>query len=257
MLGGSWFKRSKTSATKRESYRFMNKTVLVSFYAFFCILFLLAALFSSLYLRQYNLIPIKHVIVMDQSHHVDLASLKSTTLPLLAKGFFRLNLSELESRLLTLNWVHQAVVSRRWPNTIVIQLTEYQPIGRWNNQALITNEGDVFLPNPGELILFKRLPNFDGDNTQIINVLYHYKTMQSILKPLGLGIVEVDLSQRLSWTVVLNNQAVIKLGEKQALNRLKRFTDVYAQVFNHDSLHQGDYIDMRYDHGMAVHIAHT
>jgi cell division protein FtsQ len=74
--------------------------------------------------------------------------------------------------------------------------------------------------------------------------------MQSLLETSNLFIVEMFLSERFAWNVELNNGIKLNLGRTQFIDRLQRFVDLLPLISQQDR--QVDYVDLRYDTGLAV-----
>lgn len=74
-------------------------------------------------------------------------------------SMFLLDIAELRTRLLSLPWVADASIRRQWPDTLVIQITERQPIAIWQvgGRYLLTDGSDTPLP-PAPLADFAGLP---------------------------------------------------------------------------------------------------
>lgn len=254
MVGGIRFKSLKMFVSGQEQLPIKIKfkrliLVLLSLLGFF-----LCSLGYLFFEQLPFLFPIHHVIIIDPPHQVNQETVRRSVLPLMTKGFFGVNIEQIQSRLNALNWVQETAVSRRWPDTLIIKLSEYRPVARWHEQALVTAGGVIFLPNPSQWAQYQSLPDVEVEPARVTDALTALFLMQTVLKPIHLSIEELTLTPRLSWSLMLNNQAIIKLGEQRPTERLKRFVSVYSDVFPNDRpLVAGDYVDLRYDHGMAVY----
>ncbi|MFN7098377.1 MAG: cell division protein FtsQ/DivIB, partial [Gammaproteobacteria bacterium] len=164
---------------------------------------------------------------------------------------FRFSVKNLQMRLSNIPWVEQATVTRNWPGQLVIEFTEYHPVAVWNNSALITADGAVFLPG-NYAKMPTGLPMLKGPNAEASSILANYEIMQRMLNPLHLQIKEIDVSNRLAWNLLLDDGMLINLGEQHPIERLQTFVAAYPQVFTKTGP-AADYVDMRYDHGMSVH----
>jgi cell division protein FtsQ len=251
MFGIFAAKRSRISATKVEHQPLSQKIWRIIKYYLFLPVFLLAILYAWQYLQHHQLFPVENVTVIDTAAHVDPKTVKAIALPDVESGFFRFSVESLQEQLTNIPWVQQASVTREWPNKLVIEFTEYKPVARWDNTALIAANGTVF--SPGSYAKMPtNLPVLNGPNAEASNVLAHYEIMQHMLAPLHLQIKEIDVSNRLAWNLLLSNGMRINLGEQHPIDRLQAFIAVYPQIFAQSS-EIADYVDMRYDHGMAVH----
>ncbi|MGB0989179.1 MAG: cell division protein FtsQ/DivIB, partial [Pseudoalteromonas spongiae] len=68
-----------------------------------------------------------------------------------------------------------------------------------------------------------------------------------------LAIDELVLSERFSWQLTLNDGVTLNLGREERVQRIQRFMDVYPLIKkNKKADQQVDYVDLRYDTGLAV-----
>lgn len=217
----------------------------------------LAALFAIIimfYLHVTVLFPITAVRVYDPGLHIDQQSIVSTVNPLVDNGFFGTNLGHIKTALQALPWVAMVDVSRQWPGRIVIHLYERVPLARWNLNDLVTADGIIFTPATTDSI--PDLPHLYGPPTEVLRMTQAYLRFVTELAPLPLTITAVRLSERLSWDLRLSNGMILKLGRTQMHERLVRFVKVYPQVFANNN-NKAVYVDLRYNHGMAVRWAST
>ncbi|MGV8991496.1 MAG: cell division protein FtsQ/DivIB [Thiobacillus sp.] len=140
--------------------------------------------------------------------------------------FFTVDLERVRSSLEKLPWVREARVERRWPDTLVVTLVEHVPLARWNDNALVSEAGDVFVA-----ALNQPLPRLSGPAESSAEVVTAFHSYQAALARLGMTIDELRLSPRRAWRIRLNNGMQIALGREQAKVRLARFVAFYPRVF--------------------------
>ncbi len=140
--------------------------------------------------------------------------------------FFTVDLERVRGSLEKLPWVSEARVERRWPDTLVVSLVEHVPMARWNDSALVSRTGDVFVA-----ALNQTLPRLFGPEDSSAEVVDAFRRHQAALAPLGMTISELRLSPRRAWRITLNNGMQIALGRVQADERLARFVALYPRLF--------------------------
>jgi cell division protein FtsQ len=140
--------------------------------------------------------------------------------------FFTVDLEDVRNSLEKLPWVREARVERRWPDTLVVSLTEHVPLARWNDNALINEAGEVFVAAADT-----RLPRLSGPEDSSAEVVAACRRHQAALAPLGMTIDELRLSPRRAWRLRLANGMQLALGREQADARLARFIAVYPRLF--------------------------
>lgn len=170
--------------------------------------------------------------------------------------FFTVDLEHVRASLEKLPWVREARVERRWPDTLVVSLTEHVPLARWNDDALVSQAGEVFVAAASD-----RLPRLFGPEDSSAEVVAAYRRHQAALAPLRLGISELRLSPRRAWRIRLDNGVQLALGREQTEARLARFVALYPRLFGAPPAAAGQtvaaapapaVIDLRYPDGFAV-----
>ena len=170
--------------------------------------------------------------------------------------FFTVDLERVRNSLEKLPWVREARVERRWPDTLVVSLTEHAPLARWNDNALVNEAGDVFVA-----AVSQRLPRLSGPEDSSAEVVAAYRRYQAALAPLGMTIAELRLSPRRAWRIRLDNGMTLALGREQTDARLARFVAMYPRLFVAQAASQPDpvattpvapvMVDLRYTDGFA------
>ncbi|MFO7541917.1 MAG: cell division protein FtsQ/DivIB [Thiobacillus sp.] len=140
--------------------------------------------------------------------------------------FFTVDLESVRNSLEKLPWVREARVERRWPDTLVVSITEHVPLARWNDNALVNETGEVFVAAAGE-----SLPRLSGPEGSSAEVVTAYRKHQAALAPLGMSISELRLSPRRAWRMRLDNGMQLALGREQPAERLARFVGLYPRLF--------------------------
>jgi len=139
--------------------------------------------------------------------------------------FFTVDLDNVRESLEKLPWVREARVERRWPDTLVVSLTEQVPLARWNDNALVNAEGGVFVAAAdGEL------PRLSGPEDSSAEVVAAYRRYQAALATLDMRIAELRLSPRRAWSIRLDNGMQLVLGRQQTDVRLARFVSFYPRL---------------------------
>jgi len=160
--------------------------------------------------------------------------------------FFTVDLERVREALEKLPWVREAKVARHWPDTLVVSLTEHKPLARWNQDALVNDQGEVFAAASNN-----DLPRFSGPEDSSAEVMRAWRQYQTLLAPLGHSIRELHLSSRRAWRLRLDNGMQIVLGRDEPALRLARFTALYPRLFAAPATAPA-YVDLRYVDGFAI-----
>jgi len=163
-------------------------------------------------------------------------------------NIFQIPIDERRRKLLAVDWVERASVSRIWPNRLMVRIWERQPIafvnlangtgGRGSRLALIDAYG-VILDRPQRLDFSS--PILSGvhesqSERERQEHIRHYTRLMNELGPLGKRLSEVDVSKPESITVEIEidgRPIELLLGDRNFARRLQDFLAHYAEIRKH------------------------
>ncbi|NQZ86774.1 MAG: FtsQ-type POTRA domain-containing protein [Colwellia sp.] len=166
-------------------------------------------------------------------------------------NFFNVDVNEVQEKVAELPWVYSVSVRKKWPNELKIYVVDQTPIAIWNGDFLINQYGKAFQADTTRLQ--SALPAFYGPEGSEDIALENFVNLSKLLKFSELSIDELLLTERHSWQLTLNNGVMLNLGRENKIERVQRFMDVYPQIIKTKKENQQvDYVDLRYDTGLAV-----
>ena len=174
-------------------------------------------------------------------------------------NFFQVDVNEIQASVLSLPWVYSVAVRKQWPNELKIYVVDQRPVALWNGDFLINQQGQVFQADKDRLKHY--LPSFFGPEGSELLALENYLNISELLEFKSLAIDELVLSERFSWLLTLDDGVTLNLGREERVERIQRFMDIYpiikaqlkAKKITEKQQNQAvDYIDLRYDTGLAV-----
>lgn len=191
----------------------------------------------------------------------NLATVRANVLPRLAGGFFMLDLGQARAVFETVPWVRRAVVRRVWPNELRVTLEEHRPAAYWRHEdredQLVNTQGEVFDANLGD-VEDEPLPTLSApahatpeQAKLMLSMLYK---LQPVMADMNTEIETLRLTDRGSWTVALDNDAIVELGRgdtDELVARAARFVRTLPQVRRQYTAPLS-YADLRYPQGYAV-----
>ncbi|ADZ91751.1 cell division protein FtsQ/DivIB [Marinomonas mediterranea] len=167
---------------------------------------------------------------------------------LLGESLLTLSLSQAETVAVSPEWVASARIRKVWPDKIVVEVKEHQPIAYWNSRQIVTSNGEVISPRHGETL---PLANLKGPDSSSQVVLDQFGLMSQMLSNSSLRIKELVLEKRGAWNIKFQNDVYVKLGRDKVLERLQRFIAVYKSDLS-GKIENVLSVDARYPHGVAV-----
>jgi cell division protein FtsQ len=183
-------------------------------------------------------------------------TLRAGVLGKIKGNFFTTNLEQVRTAFESVPWVRRATVRREWPDQLIVQVEEHEPLGTWGEDGrLLSVKGDVFTANLAEAEEDHPLPEFEGPEGSEKEVLARFAELRSWFAPVRLTPEALSLSSRYAWTVKLDNGMKVALGREQdhttLRTRVQRLVGIYPQLA---SRMQGgiDLVDMRYPNGLAL-----
>lgn len=174
---------------------------------------------------------------------------RSAAAPLLADGFFAVEPGRVKHSVEQVPWVHTAEVSKRWPDTVVIEVAEHRPLGRWGEDRLVSEAGQLFQVDGA--VAIGGLPVFEGPDESSAKVVDFYRALQARFAGTGLEVRRLSRSPRGAWRAVLNDDIDLLLGSEAPLPRVDRLVVALNEIGG-DPGSTLARIDLRYGHGFAV-----
>ncbi|UUZ50491.1 cell division protein FtsQ/DivIB [Massilia sp. B-10] len=188
--------------------------------------------------------------------HVNKLTLRAGVVGRIKGNFFTTNLEQVRTAFESVPWVRRATVRREWPDQLIVEVEEHEPLGTWGEDGrLLSVKGDVFTANMAEADDEHALPELGGPEGSEKEVLARFGQLRAWFAPLRLAPEKLSLSSRYAWTVKLDNGMSVALGREADKTTLKtrvdRLVNIYPQLARliPDGIQT---VDMRYPNGLAL-----
>ncbi|MDH3342135.1 MAG: cell division protein FtsQ/DivIB, partial [Gammaproteobacteria bacterium] len=192
--------------------------------------------------------PIKKVEIEGELENISRDIFREKVIAVIDGGYFSLDLDLMRSNLMTMPWVDDVSVRRQWPSSLYIRVTEKQPVAYWNDDAMISDRGDVFKP---EVIAQQHdLPRLSGPDGLHKKMWRFLVAINKDFSSMGFEVLNLSLDDRRAWSFNFSSEKIIdeievKLGRDHAEERLARFVRVFSNRDKFD-LKNTAVIDLRY-----------
>ncbi len=202
-----------------------------------------------LILRQGKVLPILHVTVEGEFKHVEKAHLVEVVKPFTRGSFLSIDVDKISEAGESLAWIKQVQVRRVWPDSLHLTVEEQTPVARWNKQAYVNDEGELF-PASKYASSAKMAVLKGPENSQEVMVSRYLK-MNKQLRSQGLAITKLEMNKRRAWNMTLSNNMKVVLGRANSKTRFERFLRIYPSRLKQYQPHIAE-LDMRYPNGLSV-----
>lgn len=193
--------------------------------------------------------PVRNLHMEGGFERVTPVEVQAAMAPGLQGGFLTVNLMELRGLVEALDWVTRAQVARRWPDTLVIRVTEHEVAARWGDAALISREGEIFASESRHV--FPELPRLAGPPATEQRVVERYLELRRPLGAANLTLSALSIDERGSWRMQLQGGQTIRIGRSDVEQRLDRFFHLAAPLLGNE-FDRVSHVDMRYANGFSV-----
>lgn len=198
--------------------------------------------------------PIRVVEINKSLSSEDLHEVTESLAQDMAKGFFGIDIENVQEGLKNIPWILQASVRRIWPDKIFVSIEEHVPLAYWGENGILSTEGTVFFPRDPKKFQGARLPYFNGPIERAKEMQQQYLVFLEMVAPLGLTIHALNLSDDGAWKMRLENGIDIVIGKSALTDRMARLVLAYPNIRNKykENYQDIDRFDLRYTNGIAV-----
>lgn len=240
-------KRKSKGATKRRSPLDMKSWLKPVGFGLVIMLFMSALIIGGSHIGPFSWTPmavkqakLDAVLVYQNSEDFD-----QVIAPFIGKSLLATDVEEIRMAVQRLPWISSAAVGKKWPDTLVVSATEYQPVALWNGQRVLNSEG-LALERP---VTEMTLAQLNGPEQKALEVMEHYLQFARVIDSVDAQVKKVTLHSRGAWEIQITDDIDIALGDRNVLERSRRIVDV---IKAHDKLDHIKSIDARYPNGVAI-----
>ncbi len=193
--------------------------------------------------------PLSGYELLSPTNQVNREQIDKVLEPYIGTSFWDLPLPEIQAKLMRLDWVVSAKVSRNWPDLLGVVITEQEAIARWGNDGLVNQAGDVFYPSSIEG--YDDYVVLNGDLQFAVLVSQRFSEIAPLFTPLELWIESLELLDEQVWELQIYQGPLIRFSEEAWQEEVERFLLAYPKL-NADFRNSAVYYDLRYSNGFVM-----
>ena len=205
--------------------------------------------FVGLYAELVRKAPLAIIQVEGDISPADRDELSSRLKPVVKGSYFGTDLMTIRDAVIASPWVESMSVQRRWPDGIRVRVIEKKAVARWGEKNYLSARGEIFQPKPGAA--GSELPLLFGPEGKTAFVMEQYRSLNERFRPTGMHVVELHLTERMTWFLKFNSGMELILDQRQFNDKLQRFLWLWDKELqpNADRIAR---VDLRYRNGLAV-----
>lgn len=203
---------------------------------------------------RFALAPASRALSFEGVHYTSRARLVQMFAPDFGSSAFRVPMAERRRRLLAIDWVEAATISRIWPNRLVVRVKERKPVAfasLENGHYLLIDAAGVFLtPPPKARFDLPVLSGLTEEQTEPARA-ERVRAMSGLLEELGAqakGISEINAANLgdLRVTTEMDKHGVeLWMGDRNYFSRFRNFMSHYPEIRKNSP--QAAVFDLRLD----------
>ncbi len=177
-------------------------------------------------------------------------------------SFFSQDLERIKAAVERLTWVKSVTVTRLWPNSVDVTVTRLEPVARWEDGRLVSEQGVVYVPLVEEAEKTKALPLIVADTSMFASDAVKFlPKFEAIAQKANAHVHAIAVTYRGSWAVTLAMPKAatlrVELGRATEsdviFDRLNLVLENYARLCE-TMTSCPSFIDARYENAFAVRL---
>ena len=192
-------------------------------------------------------LPVEEIVIRGDLKHVERDDISVIIEPRVERGFLRTDIQRISDDLESLAWIERADVRRRWPGTVLVIVSEEQPIARWGEVGYLNARGEIFY---GDVLPeYQQLPQLWSDKRSPVALVERYQLLQTVLMSEEMSVAGLQQDQLGQLSAFLSNGMEVQFGDRDFAVRVSRFIRLIRGDLRNEQIAK---IDLRYEQGAAV-----
>ena len=191
--------------------------------------------------------PIKTISFKGEFIYADEKGIRKQLQYFIGKDLIKIDILKIKESIKKNDWVKNVLVERRFPDTLFIEIFEFQPAILWNNEYYIDDKGIKFKV---EKNIALNLPEIKSDTLNYLVMYDLYMILSNMLKRVDLSILSI--SHKNDMLDIHTNKYNFLVRYSEYSQKIDEFIHVFEQFQNKNKKNIKT-IDLRYPTGFAVH----
>ena len=191
--------------------------------------------------------PIKTISFKGEFIYADEKGIRKQLQYFIGKDLIKIDILKIKESIKKNDWVNNVLVERRFPDTLFIEIFEFQPAILWNNEYYIDDKGIKFKV---EKNIALNLPEIKSDTLNYLVMYDLYMSLSNMLKKVDLSILSI--SHKNDMLDIHTNKYNFLVRYSEYSQKIDEFIHVFEQFQNKNKKNIKT-IDLRYPTGFAVH----
>ena len=191
--------------------------------------------------------PIKTISFKGEFIYADEKGIRKQLQYFIGKDLIKIDILKIKESIKKNDWVNNVLVERIFPDTLFIEIFEFQPAILWNNEYYIDDKGIKFKV---EKNIALNLPEIKSDTLNYLVMYDLYMILSNMLKRVDLSILSI--SHKNDMLDIHTNKYNFLVRYSEYSQKIDEFIHVFEQFQNKNKKNIKT-IDLRYPTGFAVH----
>lgn len=193
--------------------------------------------------------PVATIRLAGELSPLERTVLQTKLQPLVQKGYFSADLGVIRDGALSVPWVDRVVVTRHWPNGILVRVMPRHAIARWGSGRMLSDDGHIFVE--ARYQERRELPLLHGPVSQSVALMEQYRQINQWFAPMDMRLQELYLTDRMTWFMRFNTGLRVIVDQEQTNAKLLRLSQLGLHEL-HAVWPRMAAVDLRYRNGMSV-----
>lgn len=193
--------------------------------------------------------PVRALIVEGAFQRVTPVQVEAALDAAHGQSFFSLDLDALKDQVAAIDWIDEVEITRVWPGSLRVRITEHQAAASWGERGLLNTRGELFTEDARHE--YAELPKLAGPQGSEHRVATLYLHVRGRLADANLMLEGIEMDGRGAIEIHLAGGQEVRIGRRDVDARLDRFFLVAVPALA-DQLGRVEYVDLRYPNGFAV-----